>query len=251
MPITSGKRLIDVMTHYGVTSVDDLVKAHPDALYDEVIKPNVDAGIALADRIGERDELLYIAPSVFEAKRFGWTDNEYMAMWYRVIEELAGRIVMSPGWEFSNGGTEELVRGFEMVAGLINPTNGRMEYFPGDSDFDTEYRALKRVQLLTSENEAIGLADAIAILADSILYLRERGFAYDRLFLGTQRLAAINVALMDPAYSKDAFSTDVASRLYGQRDYNINRLSYGELCDRLGVKSSLSFRPPQWHRVDL
>src|SRR3989344_7082840 len=69
MPITTGKRLYDVLKQEGVVTREELIaKCGKDSLWELVIKPNVDDGIAFADELGRRENLLFIAPSVFEAK---------------------------------------------------------------------------------------------------------------------------------------------------------------------------------------
>lgn len=111
MPITSGKRYFDVLTKHGAKSQEELAaKAGKDALYEQVIKPNVTEGVEYADRLGmKQQDLLFIAPSVFEAKKWRWSQDAYMSMWYRVLGEMVGNHFMMDGWEYSTGGVKEVL----------------------------------------------------------------------------------------------------------------------------------------------
>jgi len=110
MPITSGRRLCDVLCEEGVRTVEELTaKCGKGALWERVMQPNINEGIAFTDGLGKREDLLFIAPSVFEAKKWRWTQDAYMSLWYRVIAEMAGRHVVMDGWEYSNGGVDEVL----------------------------------------------------------------------------------------------------------------------------------------------
>lgn len=140
MPITSGKRYFDVLTEHGVRSQEELAeKCGKDALYELVIKPNIEEGVAYADRLGmEQQDLLFIAPSVFEAKKWRWSQDAYMAMWYRVLGEMVGNHFMMPGWEYSTGGVKEVLFSLFMQWNVIGREMDRIS----SEDFKTIYDAV-------------------------------------------------------------------------------------------------------------
>lgn len=143
MAITSGKLCYDVLDSRGVKSLDELKEVDPDAIYRDIIQPNISHGISLAERIAKKTELPVIAPAVFEAKKHRWGQKEYMFMWYRVIEEKVQEIYMMDGWEYSDGASQEFVRAMEMQFGFVNPYNG-MVFFPNYDDFKKEKKELEK-----------------------------------------------------------------------------------------------------------
>lgn len=147
MPITSGKRYFDVLTAHGVKSQDELAaKAGKGALYDLVIRPNVEEGVAYADRLGmAQKDLLFIAPSVFEAKKWRWSQDAYMSMWYRVLGEMVGNHFMMDGWEYSTGGVKEVLFSLFMQWDVFGREGRRI----WDNDFATLFAAVGIKDFLT------------------------------------------------------------------------------------------------------
>lgn len=152
--ITSGKRMYDVLDQFGVKSVDDLKAKAPTALFDSIIAPNISAGNAVARSIASRVDRPVVAPAIFEAKKQRWSQDEYMAMWLRMIEENVGEMFMSPDWEFSNGGAEEFLHAMQMASGFR-------------SRFD--------IAVLTDAGKPIGLAEGTAKVANALVHLHDRG----------------------------------------------------------------------------
>lgn len=116
--ITTGRRFYDLLAETGLSSMDELKARHPEMLFDRIIRPNVDAGTAAARAIAARAGHAVVAPAIFEARRQRWSQDEYMAMWLRMIEENVGTIYLLDGWEFSNGGAEEFLHAMQMAAGF-------------------------------------------------------------------------------------------------------------------------------------
>lgn len=115
--ISSGKLMYGILQQIGC-SYDELKKHHSNVLYEQIIKPNIDQGTALARSIAGSSDEPVVSPAIFEARSQRWSQDEYMGMWLRMIEENVGRMVMSPGWEYSNGGTEEYLLAMQMAYGL-------------------------------------------------------------------------------------------------------------------------------------
>lgn len=139
MAITSGKRYFDVLSEHGVKSPEELAaKLGKSALYDMVIRPNIEDGIAYADRLGLRmRNLLFIAPSVFEAKEWRWSQHAYMALWFRVLGEMVGNHFMMDGWEYSTGGVKEVLFSLYMQWNVIAREMQRIEV-----DLETIYNTV-------------------------------------------------------------------------------------------------------------
>lgn len=143
MAITTGKLYYEVLESKNVKTIDELVKKDPDSLYRDIIQPNIKHGVNLAERIAQITHLPVIAPAIFEAKKQRWHDNEYMFMWYRLLEEKVEELYLTDGWEYSNGASQEFVRAMEMQFGFVNPHNG-MAFFPKYDSFKEEKKELEK-----------------------------------------------------------------------------------------------------------
>ncbi len=192
MPITTGRLLYQVLARESVHTPAELeAKLGKGALYELVIKPNVAEGIALADRLGSERAMLFIAPSVFEAKPLRWSEHAYMTLWYRVIGELAGAHYVSDGWEYSLGGVKEVFFSNLMRWGIIRPytmkdameTFGLRNYHPGLSTKEAyaEYQAMRRIQICNASGETLRIDTALNLCTEAILQLKAQGFPYQEL----------------------------------------------------------------------
>lgn len=202
MPITSGKRLYEVLAANGVTSIQTLgEKLGKDALYELVIKPNIEEGVALADRLGfERKDRLFIAPSVFEAKKWRWSQDAYMSLWYRVIGELAGAHYLMDGWEYSTGGVKEALFTFRMQWSMLPFKSDKAmaeldmkDFFIGKTPDErrAEMSAMRQVQLYAADGQPIFIDNAYALIVKAIEDLRDRGMPYGDLVEPTAILRSV------------------------------------------------------------
>ena len=155
------------------------------------MQPNINEGIALADKLGKQEDLLFISPSVFEAKRWRWTQEAYMSLWYRVIGEMAGKLVVANGWEYSNGGVDEVLFAlylrwrilrmstFEQGVSLFDLKN----FLPNMSSEEImcELEAMWKMRVFDADGNEIRLDYILSKCADAIYYLRDRGLPYNTL----------------------------------------------------------------------
>ncbi len=188
LPITSGKKYYEVLEKHGVKTTEELDK---ELLYLEIIKPNIEEGLILAERLSEESILPVVAPSIFEAKKQRWGQNDYMFLWFRVIEEKARRMYMKDGWEYSNGGSEEFVRAMEMQFGFINPWNG-MEHFPKDTDLEKIYEELKKIKVYDERGNELRINDGFSMIKNAIIDLDKRGFKSQVLNSSLDKLYCIS-----------------------------------------------------------
>jgi hypothetical protein len=119
-PITSGRRLYEAVRRSGLPLPEFL--ANKQAMKEEVIRPNVEHANEVAYRLMDRFNAPAIAPSVFEARALGWGQDDYMALWFKVINEKVTLTAMLDGWEYSNGACEEVTESFLMQAGFRGRT---------------------------------------------------------------------------------------------------------------------------------
>jgi hypothetical protein len=192
MPITTGKRYYEVLADNKVNNPKELMeKKGPDALWKLVMQPNIKKGIAFADRLGTKRDLLFIAPSVFEAKKWRWTQEAYMSLWYRVIAEMAGCLFMMDGWEYSTGGVKEFL--FSMIlqwksirwhnVGEIARNNGWKNFFP-DMSYErkkAELKAMWNIRVFSARGNEIDLYNGLAKIVWAISELKSARFDYKPL----------------------------------------------------------------------
>ena len=122
LPVTTGQRYFETLRHEGVfTATEFEKKVGTGSFYELVIKPNIKEGVALADKLGHKKNLLFIAPSIFDARKWNWSQDTYMSLWYAVIGELAGAHYLQSGWEYSLGSVKEIFFSNLMRWGIIRP----------------------------------------------------------------------------------------------------------------------------------
>lgn len=108
-PITTGPRFLEWYSDVGVSLKDNL-KVYTSSLRENVIEPNSrEVREAAAQLRNALHEPVLEPASLFVSD---WSQRDYLALWARVIERFAARIVMMPGWEFSSGCVNELERAF-------------------------------------------------------------------------------------------------------------------------------------------
>lgn len=192
MPITSGRRCFDVLLEHGVQTKEELSsKLGKNALLDLVIKPNVLEGIALTDALSLNHELLFIAPSIFEAKTWRWSQDAYMSLWYRVLGEMVGAHYVMDGWEYSGGCVAEVVFSMLMQWRYIQPlhfdhtaTSYRLKnFFPGmlEQERAKELEAMWGIRVYDQRGKELGLDDILDAVVAAIRDLRKKGLSYDSL----------------------------------------------------------------------
>ena len=192
MPITSGKLLYDVLEKKGVTSLAELAQVDKPAIYDDIIKPNVDMGIAAADKI--TTTLPPLAPSVFEGKKFRWSQEEYMALWLKVIEERAREMHMTEGWEYSNGGVQEFTRAMQMYHFINYSPERYLELSEWNRTRLT--RDMATIKVFDMDGERLRLVEGRELVQNAIADLHKRGFDASSLEQSAIALDAIHDELL-------------------------------------------------------
>jgi hypothetical protein len=129
MPLTTGLRYYEVLERYHCRDAETLEWLWPGALFGEVILPNLEAGRSLAERLAPEINASLICPGIFDGRRQHWTQEEYMALWLRVIDSLIGEIYLSDGWEYTNGGAAEFARALAIQCRFVEGRDDRIPIF--------------------------------------------------------------------------------------------------------------------------
>lgn len=192
LPISTGKRFYDVLTREGVYTLEELVVKRGSAfVYEEIIRQNIEEGIAYVDALTREDSRLQIAPAVFEAKALGWSDHVYMSLWYRVIAEFAGRHKVAPYWSYTFGGVREMFFSFLLQFRCVRRYNlvpaideyGLENFLPGmaDDEVMTELEKMWAIRIYDKVGE-VTLPAALTECTRTIAELHARGFPVEHFF---------------------------------------------------------------------
>lgn len=208
MPINSGKLYFETLNQAKVQTEIELEKElGPEALYELIIKPNIAAGVAFADKLGQEKELIFIAPSVFEAHRWQWSQEAYMSLWYSVIGELAGAHYVQDDWAYSLGSLREVFFSSLMKFGMIQPYSkqwaveafGLQNFFAGltpQEEF-AEYMRMQKIKLYESNGQELHLDKAIHLCAQALTNLKKWGFPCQEMINISYKLMQIPVLSLD------------------------------------------------------
>lgn len=190
--VTTGKRFYDVLSREGVLTREELIeKRGKDFLYEEIVKPNIEESTAFVNQLCLEEDRLFIAPSAFDARPWKWTDDAYMALWYRVIAEMAGKHRLSPNWAYSYGGAREALFSLMLQFRVIRRTFlwKYVDHF-GLQDFLNESMSCNEITKelqkmwairLYDQNGELSLMGAITECTRTIADLHARGFNVDNL----------------------------------------------------------------------
>lgn len=221
MPITSGKLLYEILEKKGCRNLEELSEQDPKSIFLEIIQPNIEMGIAAADKLRIKSKLPPIAPSVFEAKKQRWSQEEYMFLWFRVIEELAEEVHMTEGWEYSNGGAQEFVKAMEMQFGFAN-TN----FFQKNIDTENELERMKKIKVFDNKRKEIRLNKGSELLTSAIIDLRSREFDSESLKTSLHKLTSIGGFFYDSLTSRSEYEQH-SNYLFNWKNMNEN---WGTVC---------------------
>ena len=109
---TTGKRFYELCRAFKVFSKDDLKEALGEQRYRaewaELLLANKEEGLAFARKIRGWGIPLVISPNPLVVP--GWTQEEYLDLWVKVITEKCHAVYFNDGWEFSNGCTYEYLK---------------------------------------------------------------------------------------------------------------------------------------------
>lgn len=189
MNITRSKHYYETLAKEGVRNEAELnKKLGADAFWNLIVRPKIQDGIAVADQLGKEKELLYYAPSVFNAAPWRWTQDAYMALSYNVVVQVAGRAYASNGWEYSTGGVLEFFLVMLLQWRYIRWFNkdaaarifGLEELFAGLTDLQTQQllEELWKLRVYDTSHQEVRLDEGMLLIANAIEYIHGLGLDY-------------------------------------------------------------------------
>lgn len=157
VPVTSGKRLYEYMDKNGFKTPEEAKKDRK-AFFDNVISANIEEGVNLSKAWAKKTAGAVIAPAEFEKcrglKGAKWGQDAFMGMWLGVIDDKVTTMVMTDGWQYSDGAGEEYLQAVLMKMGR---------------------RARNDVEILDAQGNEVTLEKGVQLLWDAFEDLRARG----------------------------------------------------------------------------
>lgn len=214
--ISSGKRMYDVLQQLGC-SYDELKNNYKEVLYKDIIQPNIEAGTALAKKLAQHEDAPVVAPAIFEAHSQRWSQDEYMGMWLKMIEDNVGQMVMSPGWEYSNGGAEEYLLAMQMAYGLRSKTSIRVQ--DSEGNLMPLHRGLELIAqaLLDLHNKGLKASSLASVY--TALNNTKQAWSYLRTEFNREMVDSVNESILTKV------NKDIIPLL--QHEYDIEQGSWG------------------------
>lgn len=175
VPVTSGKRLYDYMDAKGFKTPEEAKKDRAE-FFRNVIQPNIEEGVQLSQDWAKKIDGAVIAPAEFEKcrglKGTKWGQDAFMGMWLGVIDDKVTTMVMTDGWQYSDGAGEEYLQAVLMKMGR---------------------RGRNDIEILDARGSPLTLEQGVQLLSDAFNDLHARG-------LNPRNMAATLSRLIEAEY---------------------------------------------------
>lgn len=111
-PITGGRKKFDLFDNLGVKDKAEFDKSAKDRFVKDVIVANTNRAFRISESLRqENSNALVMDPSEITIPE--WSQSHYAAHWDAVVKELASKVVLAPGWDFSSGCILEIKRALD------------------------------------------------------------------------------------------------------------------------------------------
>lgn len=111
-PITGGTKKFDLFEELGVNDKKEFDKNGKNRFVKDVIVANTNRAFRISESVRQRTNY----GSVMDPSEItipDWSQSHYAAHWDAVVKELASKVVLAPGWDFSTGCILELKRALD------------------------------------------------------------------------------------------------------------------------------------------
>jgi hypothetical protein len=144
--------------------------------FKNVISPNIEEGVQLSRDWAQKIDGAVIAPAEFEKcrglKGTKWGQDAFMGMWLGAIDEKVTVMVMTDGWQYSDGAGEEYLQAVLMKMGR---------------------RGRNDIEILDARGAELTLEQGVQLLANAFQDLHARG-------LNPRNMAATLARLIEAEY---------------------------------------------------
>lgn len=111
-PITGGRKKFELFEDLGVKDKTEFDKSGKKRFVKDVIVANTNRAYRISEAVRENQDYgMVMDPSEITIPE--WSQSHYAAHWDAVVKELASKVVLAPGWDFSSGCILELKRALD------------------------------------------------------------------------------------------------------------------------------------------
>jgi hypothetical protein len=111
-PITGGSKKYDLLDQLGIKDKSEFDQSDKKRFVKDVIVANTNRAYRISESVRAQQTYgMTMDPSEITIPE--WSQAHYAAHWDAVVEKLASKIVLAPGWDFSTGCILELKRGLD------------------------------------------------------------------------------------------------------------------------------------------
>lgn len=164
MPITSGIKYYQFQLENPEIAKNDLIKRVMDHNYTE--------GWHLVDAVYERRRCSVLYPADLVPARQKWQQEDFQALWLGIIAEMCTEIHMCKGWNYSNGGMEELIHAFQLKLGV--PEHDRFFFYNTNGAQARERDRMRSITVFDDTGQPITIAKAIREIEKAIGWLERQ-----------------------------------------------------------------------------
>lgn len=163
-PITSGIKLYQLQLEQSSWNKRELMKLVMDHNYNE--------GWKLVEKVLERRRCNVLYPADLVPARQKWQQEDFQALWLSIIAEMCTELHMCAGWNFSNGGIEELIHIFQLKLGL--PKHANFIFYNTKSNEVLERDRMRSIAVFDDLGNPITITDAIREIEKAISWLKQQ-----------------------------------------------------------------------------
>jgi hypothetical protein len=153
--------------------------AHPEMdkkiLMQEVMDYNYRMGWSEVEKVAKRRRCSVLYPADLIPARQKWQQEDFMALWLSIIAEICTEVHMCYGWNFSNGGIEELIHVFQLKLG--EPHSGTLSspFYNTKGDHDQELDRMRHIAIF-ADGKPITIEGAAYAIKEAAMWLKLHGF---------------------------------------------------------------------------
>ncbi len=166
VPITSGRLLYERLLKHQVSDKPSK------EFMQEIIEDNYSQGYKFVKSLASRLKIPIVFPADMVPVRQEWEQSHFQALWLSIIAEKCTEVHMSPGWEFSNGASEEFTHTMQLSLGL---PKGKLFFYNTKGDEKIERERMKSIKVFDARGNSLSLEDGLGLIEASSDCLKRHG----------------------------------------------------------------------------
>lgn len=133
-PISTGRVYLDWYRTHGkfLSNKEEYDKSY----YEDVIKVNGSVINSVAEKIRSNGETVINTSDIYVEE---WDASHYMDMWYDVMSLHVAKVVLCPGWNYSQGSIREFVHAFSSGIDCFDIDDKIVDFSSGSEMVESAY----------------------------------------------------------------------------------------------------------------